>query len=57
MHDWGEAVTVTRYLDSLRFEALEGAEGMGTGPEGRIRNGRRSVAVTFEAVYVFELRS
>ena len=50
MHDWGEAVTVTGYLDSLRFEALAGTEGMGTGPEGRI--GRRSVTIVLKAVYV-----
>ena len=34
MHDWGEAATVTGYLDSLRFEVLAETEGMGTGPGG-----------------------
>ena len=30
----GKAATVTRYLDSLRFEVLVGTEGMGTGGMG-----------------------
>ena len=34
----GKAATVTRYLDSLRFESLAETEGMGTGPRGRNRD-------------------